>query len=148
MIDVSFDMKKYDDINLIKDCDLFIDPSGYFYKIKPIKGISILNHNTWSKKYLDNLKYTFNHKFSPAEIMVHLFGFVYYSHDQLKYKPIIKTPNPRYFNVSSSPEQLNSLFNVMMVNGENPFNVPMLMGEENIYDYEEINDNQFQKKRR
>lgn len=145
MIDLGFDTKKYDDINLVKKYDLYIDPNGYFYKVKSIKGIGILNHNTWAKMYLDKLKYNFDKKFSPAEIMVHLFGFIYYSHDQLQYKPIIKVANPRYFNVTASPEQLNSLFNIMLVNGENPFDVPMLMGEEGIFDYEALNDTYSQK---
>lgn len=140
MIDLSLDMTKYSDINAIKNHDLFIDQNGDFYKIRPIKGMSLFNHNTWAKMYLDKLNYDLDQRFSPSEVLVHVLGFVYYSHDQLKFKPIIKIADPWFCNMNTTKAQLDSLYNVMIVNGENPNIVPMLMGEEGIYDYEGIDD--------
>ena len=153
-MNTNFDFKKYNDANDVKGYDLFIDRLGNMYKIKKTKSNSIVDHNSWAEKYMietqkinklnfkinsSNLINLINLK-GPAEILVHSYGFVYYSHDALLFQPIIKAPNPKYFNNNVTDEQLDSLTSVMLMNNENPFVVPMIMGEEDYdYDYTTIN---------
>ena len=76
-----------------------------------VKKIYEDSHNKWAEQFMkENLNisdFKLNPSVSmllclskmngPAEILIHCFGFVYYSHDALMYKPIIKIPNPIYF---------------------------------------------------
>lgn len=141
-MNTNFDFSSYDDINLVKGYDLFIDPNGSVYKIKKTRNMIDVNHNKWAERFL-----ILNNKisiidltylkvdYSPVEIMVNYFGYVYYSHDNLLFQPIIKTPNPKYNKKMVSEEQLDTLTNIMVINNENPFDVPMIMGEKEEYDY-------------
>ena len=127
----------YKDSLFVTKSDLFIDQEGLFYQIKKTISKSKINHNVWAVEYLESIKDKTSYAMSPSEVLIHRYGFLYYSHDELVYKPIIKIPNPKYFGVRASDEQLDSLFEIMYLNEENPYNVPMLMGEENVYDYVE-----------
>lgn len=138
---MNIDLNPYNDAVLVRKYDLFINKLGEYFKIKRTLSKDRMNHNIWAEKYLEEI----NDKeeyigLSPAEVLIHKYGFLYYSHDGLLYKPIIKVANPGYFKIRKTEEQLDSLFNIMVINGENPFIVPMLNGEENIYDYEEMNN--------
>jgi hypothetical protein len=120
--------------------DLFIDEDGSFYKIKKISSRDTLTHNEWAEEFFKQRNIEVNNKFSSAEYLVHRFGFVYYSHDLLSFKPIIKIPNPKYYHKNISEEQLDSLFLLMILNNENPYKVPFLMGETDIYSYIGLDD--------
>lgn len=137
---MNIDLKSYDDLMLVSKHDLFINKLGEYYKIKKTLSKDSMNHNIWALKYLEEIndkeKYV---GLSPSEVLIHKYGFLYYSHDMLLYKPIIKIANPKYFKEKVTREQLDSLFDIMIINDENPFIVPMLNGKKNIYDYEEMN---------
>lgn len=127
----------YTDSVFVKRSDLFIDQFGLYYQVRKTISKSNINHNIWAIEYLKSINDNIEYALSPAEVLVHKYGFLYYSHDELVYKPIIKISNPKYFGTYSSEEQLDSLLEIMILNGENPFNVPMIMGEDNVYDYVE-----------
>lgn len=127
----------YKDSVYVRKSDLFIDQKGLYYQVKKTVSKSKISHIIWAIEYLKSIEDYTNYYLSADEVLVHKYGFLYYSHDELIYKPIIKIANPKYFGTHASDEQLDSLFAIMYLNGENPFNVPMLMGEENIYDYVE-----------
>ena len=151
-------LKGYKDASMVTRSDLFIDQKGLYYQIKKTISSSKINHNIWANAYIneqnekripvdlnspDYLEQIMQAKeriknLSPAEYLIHKYGFLYYSHDELLYKPIIKIANPAYYKMRASDEQLDSLFEIMVLNHENPFNVPMLMGDTNVYDYVEV----------
>ena len=147
-----FDFNKYDDVALIKDYDGFIDKYGNFYKVCPRmkklrKEIRKDSHNEWAQQFITeklNIKdFKFNPTTSalftlstlrgPAEILVHCFGYVYYSHDSVFHKPIIKLPNPKIANYKITDDQLNTLYLIMTMNKEDT-NIPIFFGEEE-FDY-------------
>ena len=155
---MKINLKGYKDASLVTRSDLFIDQEGVYYQIKKTISKSKINHNIWANEYLkdkqesripvdlnspDYLDQIMKSKerirnLSPSELLIHKYGFLYYSHDELLYKPIIKIANPSYYHMYVSDEQLDSLFEIMILNKENPFNVPMLMGDVDIYDYVEV----------
>ena len=118
-----YDFNKYDDVMEIYRYEGFIDRYGNFYKVCK-RGEKITDehgrvrdsHNRWAEAYLRekmNIKdFKFNPTASalftltslngPAEILIHCFGYVYYSHDPLYYKPIIKVPNPKIANYKAT----------------------------------------------
>ena len=145
-----YDFNKYDDVMEIYRYEGFIDKNGYFYKVAK-RGLPIRDengkirdsHNSWAEAYLKEKLKIIDFKFNPttsalfsltklsgpAEILVHCFGFVYYSHDPLYYKPIIKAPNPKIANCKVTEEQLDMLYSLMVLNKEST-NIPIFMGDE------------------
>lgn len=148
-----YDFNKYDDVIEINRYEGFIDRNGYFYKVCK-RGEKITDesgrvrdsHNKWAEAYLKDKMNIKDFKFNPtasalftltklngpAEILIHCFGFVYYSHDPYYFKPIIKTPNPKIANYKATEEQLDMLFSIMVMNKENT-NIGIFMGEEEDY---------------
>lgn len=129
-----FDFNKYDDVVEVKAYDGFIDTNGNFYKVCKRREKNIKDsHNEWAthfiKEKLNIKKFKFNPTTSalftlatlggPAEVLIHCFGYVYYSHDPFYYKPIIKLPNPKIANYKVTEEQLNTLYSIMTMNKEN-----------------------------
>lgn len=142
------DFNKYDDASLIHNYEGFIDKLGNFYKVcHRNKSKNADTHNVWAEAYmkekfgvinLETLQVTslFNisQLNSPSEILINCHGFVYYSHDPIYHKPIIKIPNPKVAKYKVTEEQLNMLFLIMIYNNENT-NIPILFGEEDVYSY-------------
>ena len=147
-----YDFKAYDDVMEIHRYEGFIDRNGKFYKvckrgekITDEKGRVRNSHNKWAEAYLKekmNIKdFKFNPTASalltltslngPVEILIHCFGYVYYSHDPIYYKPIIKTPDPKIASYKATEEQLDMLFSLMLVNKENT-NIPIFFNDEDI----------------
>lgn len=150
-----YDFNKYDDATQINRYEGFIDRNGYFYKVSK-RGAKITDengkirdsHNKWAEVYLKQKKNMKDFKFNPtasalftltklngpAEILIHCFGYVYYSHDPIYYKPIIKVPNPKVANYKATEEQLNMLYSIMLLNRENT-NIDIFFEDEDINDY-------------
>lgn len=143
----NLDFNKYDDILVAKDYDGFIDPKGSFYKVKPRKSKTrqVIDHNLWTDEYMKangdkyrKLNFSASGLFtlaqisSVAEALVHIYGFVYYSHDAYTRDPIVIIPNPKYNNCQMTEEQNEMLFNIMLLNKEEPFNNP-IFNEDNVY---------------
>ncbi len=128
----------YSDSLYVLKSDLFIDQNGLYYQVKKTISKSQINHNIWATEYLKSINDNLEYYISPSEVLIHKYGFLYYGHDELLYKPIVKIANPLFFNKRASEQQLDSLFEIMYLNNEDPYKVPMLIGEENVYDYVEI----------
>lgn len=68
----------------------------------------------------------------PASLLVHCYGFVYYSHEPIYQKPIIILPNEKIAGHRVTEEQLNSLFEMMIINRENPCDNPIFFNDDDI----------------
>lgn len=126
------DFNSYE-LNVSEYFDGFIDPQGKYYKVKE-KGTKEDLFNTWSKKYIEiitQVYYTelrFNYKNilnikkinSFTELLINLFGYVYYNHDSDKNQPIIKLPDPNLCDVCATSDQIEALYQIMLINHENP----------------------------
>jgi len=134
------DYKLYDDFNDAKGYDLFITPTGEFYRIKKRLDKSNISHETWSEEYLkmnnfniDMSKFQSSIIFRMANLktatakVIHCLGFVYYSHDHVYYKPIIELPNPNVYDNRVTDAQLDTLYAIMMMNNENT-DIPIFDG--------------------
>lgn len=155
-----FDFNKYDDAALVNKYDGFIDRLGNFYKVAP-RGLGILNskgevrdsHNEWAEHFMKEVlnikKFKINPSISmvftlsklngPAEILVNCLGYVYYSHEPVHYRPIIKVPNPKMFGFKVTNEQLDMLYSIMVLNKENT-NINIFFAEDDYEDYGDYGD--------
>lgn len=137
MMNSKFDINCYQEVSNIVGYDGFIDPNGFFYKVKKKYSNDInVSHLTWSEYYLshdmDRLRSLLNPSYnticilsklsSKQDILIHFFGFVYYSHDYLTHEPIIIPPDPIYNNKIINSEQLDTLYEIMNNNLEQPLN--------------------------
>ena len=148
-----FDFNQYDDIVDICHYNGFIDQDGNFYKVSPKShSKSRVDHNLWAREYVkahgDRFSrmdfsasglFTLSQISSEVDVMVHIYGFVYYSHDSLYCKPIIKCPDPKYNNFLMSRKQEELLYNIMLLNEEQPYNNP-IFNNDNVYKYIGLND--------
>lgn len=155
------DFNKYDDAIEVKDYDGFIDRDGNFYRVcKKRKKMTEDTHNEWAEVFLkEKIKmkeFRFNPTASalftlvslrgPAEILVNCFGYVYYSHDPLYYKPIIKIPNPKISNYIVTEEQLNMLYLIMTYNHEDT-DISIFYNDCDTYEYSGLDDDNKQKQK-
>lgn len=130
-----FDFKPYSKIEDMVGYDGFIGPNGEFYRVKKRNQTSLeTTHITWSDAYIKFNKNMFNTIMSPSysmllmisklktkqNILIHAFGYLYYSHEHLLRTPIIISPNPIYNAKSVTKEQLDTLFQIMEKNNEHP----------------------------
>ena len=150
-----YDFNKYDDATQVNRFEGFIDRNGYFYKvakrgekITDEKGRIRDSHNLWAEAFLKEKMNITEFKFNPtasalftltklngpAEILIHCFGYIYYSHDPIYFKPIIKAPNQKIANYKATEEQLNTLYSIMFLNKEDT-NISIFFCEEESYDY-------------
>ncbi len=150
------DFNKYDDAVVVKDYDGFIDKDGNYYKVVLRREKSFKDsHNIWAENFLKEnidinslkLDLTYSTIFKlvelrgPAEVLINCLGFVYYSHDPISYKPIIKLPNPNVFGHRATEEQIDMLFNIMTYNQED-INIPIFYGDDDQYEYCGLDDSQ------
>jgi hypothetical protein len=151
-----YDFNKYDDATQVNRYEGFIDKNGYFYKVCK-RGQKITDetgrirdsHNLWAEAFLREKLNVKDFKFNPtasalltlsrlsgpAEILIHCFGFVYYSHDPVFYKPIIKVPDPKISNYKATEEQLDTLYTIMLLNNEKDYTNNSIFFGEDEYDY-------------
>lgn len=151
------DFKPYDDILDVVGYEGFIDRNGNFYKVGLKRKKSIKDtHNEWAEKFMKEKLNVKDFKFNPttsalltlttlsgpAEILVHCFGYVYYSHDLLYYSPIIKLPDPKVSNYKVTQEQLDTLYLIMKLHRENT-DIP-IFNDDDEYNYDNDNDYEYQ----
>lgn len=141
------------DISLCTKYDGFIDKYGNYYIVKEKRSTnSLLGHNEWAEQYMKEKKLNvtqFNQTYSmllalsklngPAEFLIHCYGYAYYSHDPILYKPIIMLPNPHISGNSATSDQIEALFKIMLFNNENPYNKEILI-DSNIYEYSGLDE--------
>ena len=133
------DFTKYDDVLKMKGYDGYIDPQGHFYRVK-MRLRPTCNHEIWAEEYLktnalncrdiavsESLILNLVTLKTYTEKLIHLHGFIYYSHDELLYKPIIKLPNPKIFGKRATEEQMDALYSIMLINNEKT-NIPIFDG--------------------
>ena len=147
------DFTPYDDALNTKGYDGFIDRYGNFYKVCKTNKKSIIDsHNEWAERYIKeklNIKdfkfnpttsalFTLTKLSGPAEILIHCFGYVYYSHDPIYYTPIIKLPDPKISNYKVTNEQLDMLFLIMRLNKENT-DIPIFLEEDEYNESSNLN---------
>jgi len=147
MKNIKFDFNPYDDVAEVLEYDGFISPSGYYYKVRRSMSNDSIDHDMWAKEYLEkiiglekiisnisgSLLLGLTQMNSYVFTLVHMQGFVYYSHDPISRGPIIIAPNPRINNRNMTKEQNDLLFSIMCMNGEDAFNNPVLNGEDTEY---------------
>lgn len=134
------DFNKYDDYEKMKGYDGYIDPKGKVYRVKQ-RLKATCNHEDWAMEYLKNnstsyndikvetsIIFNFANLKTYTEKLIHLYGFVYYSHDDILFKPIIKLPNPKIFGKSATEEQMDALYGILFMNNENT-NIPIFYGD-------------------
>lgn len=136
------------DVTLCKRYDGFIAPNGDYYIVKERRNtMSRIGHNEWAEEYLKEKKLQTSESSKsysmllalsqlrgPAEILIHCYGFVYYSHDPFLYKPIVLLPKPKIFGNRATSSQMDTLFEVMLLNNEDPLNLEIFV-DSNIYEY-------------
>lgn len=141
------DFTAYDDMLECYRYDGFFDPNGKYYKVKlRNSNMTLDSHNNWAEEFIKgkidvskidikashSLLFGLSSINGPAALLVHCLGFVYYSHDPIYYKPIIILPNEKIAGHRVTEEQLNSLFEMMLINRENPYDNPMFLNDEDI----------------
>lgn len=133
------DFNSYE-ISISEHFDGFIDPQGKYYKVKE-RGTKEEIFNLWSKKYIEiitqvyytelklNYRNILNIKKieSFTDLLINLFGYVYYNHDLEFKKPIIKLPDPSLCAVSATSDQIEALYKIMLLNDEDPINKEFLI---------------------
>lgn len=149
-----FDFNTYDDLITCRGYDGFFDQDGNYYKVKDRRSNMMNNsHNEWAEKYIKeklnivdldinptySALYALTQIKGPAELLVHCFGYVYYSHDPMCYKPIIIKPNPKIAGKKATNMQLDMLFEMMLMNNENPFENPIFTSDD-IYYYDGLGE--------
>lgn len=135
---MEIDFNKYydDEIDNSAKYDGFIGPKGEYYRVKKRNDKNLnFGHNEWAESYIKkyNLYSNFfiNQTYSallalskvngPAESLIHLFGFVYYSHDLLFHKPIIISPNESLAGHKINDYQKDMLYKIMKKNNEKKY---------------------------
>lgn len=149
------DFNGYDDVLLYHKYDGFISPDGKYYKVKLRKSdMRRDSHNHWAQKFIEeklnvselkirttcSMLYGLSQINGPAEILVHYFGYIYYSHDPIYYKPIIKLPNHKIAGHKATERQLDALFELMLINNEKPLENKIFLDEEE-NEYNDIDQN-------
>lgn len=149
----NFDFTPYDDVANYNKYDGFFDQEGRFYKVKLRRSSMFSNgHNEWAEQYMKEhnmSKLDIPHTYSallnlsklngPAEVLINCYGFAYYGHDPIYYKPIIILPDPKIAGYKATSEQIESLFKIMLLNNEKPYNKEILI-DSNILIYNGLDE--------
>lgn len=149
-----FDFHPYK-LDLAEFYDGFIDPNGYYYRVK-VKGEDNNYHDLWAEQYIKNAsKIDLSIDFASfsqlrkinnfTDFLVNVFGFAYYNHDSIFMQPIIKLPNPDFAQKNATSDQIETLFQIMSINNEQPLNPDFLI-DARVFYYNGLEDGGFIKK--
>lgn len=129
--------------------DGFIDKEGNYYIVKESKEKKdIIFSNAWAHHFMKEknlMNFQVNQSFSMIlelkklknfiEILVHGFGYIYYSHDSIYGRPYILLPNPNIALNSATSSQIDVLYNIMQLNNEHPEKKEFII-DSNMYIYD------------
>lgn len=122
------------DPNVAKNFNGFISPDGKFYKISR-KNVHVSSHQEWANAFVINntnfikllakpnksFLYTISRLKDKQDLLIHFYGYIYYSHDEYSKKPILIYPDFDINNMSVTKEQKDILFKVMLLNYEEEY---------------------------
>ena len=122
----------------------FISPDGKFYMVSK-KNEHLPSHQVWANNFVLNntnfvkllakpnksFLYTISRLKDKQDMLIHFYGYIYYSHDEYSKKPIVMYPDSNINDQMVTREQKDMLFNVMIHNYEEEYY------PENIIDYED-----------
>ena len=115
-----------------KDCNGFISPDGKFYIVSK-KSKHHPNHEEWAKVFVlsntnylkdiqntaGSLLYTISKLKEKQDILIHIYGYVYFSYSgECSTEPIIIFPDEKINDKKVTTEQKNILFDISKINGE------------------------------
>lgn len=115
-----------------KDCNGFISPDGKFYIISH-KSSHSPTHEQWATKFIltntnylkdiqnttGSLLYTISKLKEKQDILIHIYGYVYFSYSgEYSTEPIIIFPDEKINDKKVTTEQKNILFDICKINGE------------------------------
>lgn len=114
------DFNKYYLPEQVKGFELFIGPDGEYYKVKNIKNNSNYTHYEWAEQYIKSFTNDVakTNCFDSLNLLIHKYGFVRYTHRFYSPNPILDIPNPSYYGVSITKEQINSIYSLLDCNLE------------------------------
>lgn len=121
------DFNKYKSPSDVDGYELFIGPKGEYYKVKTrYESDRDCTHYLWAEGYF--LKYGLDYLMeedyikekcqSRIDVLINFLGFVRYTHMYNDSIPFITKPNPSYFGVSISDDQMKSLLNIIEYNND------------------------------
>lgn len=120
--------------DIAKDYNGFISPDGKFYLVSK-KSSHLPTHQEWAENFVLNntnfikllarpnksFLYTISRLKDRQEMLIHFYGYIYYSHDELSKKPILIYPDFDINNKLVTKEQKDILFKVMLLNYEEDY---------------------------
>lgn len=120
------DFNNYSKPEEVKDYELFIGPNGEYYKVKTkYESGDNCTHYEWAQKYLeDRVPSTLSDPVirkkcnTPLQILIHMYGYIRYTHSYGYSKPIFDLPNSNYFGYKLSKEQIDSIYKLLDFNKE------------------------------
>lgn len=120
------DFNIYTDIKDMRGYEAFIGPNGEFYRVKPMsRDFTGITHYSWAEEFLkDSIKVEeyierTNLK-TKLNFLIHVLGFIRYTHLYGMHGVYIDKPDVNISGRKITKEQLDTLFNVMTINGEKP----------------------------
>ena len=138
---MNFDFN-YHKLEDAKQFDGFIGKNGRFYVVKT-KGYDKNFHNLWAECYVKKFCQDYDEFFQLIgindyiDLLVNIYGFVYYSHDSVYLRPIIQLPNHHLASKKPTSNQIESLIEIMLMNNEEPLNKEFLVDAE-MFNYNEL----------
>lgn len=117
---------------IAKECNGFISPDGKFYIVSK-KSCHHPTHEEWASAFVlsntnylsdiqntnGSLLYTISKLTEKQDILIHIYGYVYFSYSgEYSTEPIIIFPDEKINDKKVSIEQKNILFDIAKINGE------------------------------
>lgn len=135
---MKFDFNSYN-FAIAEYFDGFIGPQGDYYHVKPM-GQSDDFHNVWAEQYIKLLcDKDYNDYFKLpgisdfTDLLVNIFGFIYYNHDCKSLQPIIKLPNHGIAGKRTTNNQIETLIEIMLINNEDPLHKEFVIDADIFY---------------
>ncbi len=121
------DFNKYFKPEEVSGYELFIGPSGEYYKVKTrYESDEDCTHYYWAEEYFkkNNLNSLLENDAIKSKcntcisVLINYLGFIRYSHMYNDSIPYISLPNPNYFGRELTPSQYSALNDIMEYNND------------------------------